>query len=172
MLAAKELNKALDKVILAEGAEYTNHPADRGGPTKYGITLGTLRSIPKYILADADTVSKLTLETARDIYLVKYASQFVFIEDPMVFRFLFNAAVQHGPRGATRMMQKALGIEDDGVIGPQTRNNVAEAVQKPAEFLAKLVAKRCEHYANILVADHTQRVFAAGWFNRIAKDLA
>jgi len=171
MLATEELNKALDKVILAEGHAYTNHPADRGGPTKYGITLVTLKSMPKYSRADAADVAALTLPVARDIYLVRYASQFVFIKDPRVFGFLFNAAVQHGTRGATRMMQRALGIEDDGVVGPNTRDKATEALQQPAEFLARLVAERCEYYANILIKDHSQRVFAAGWFNRIAKDL-
>jgi lysozyme family protein len=171
MLPNDELNKALDKVILAEGHGYTNHPADRGGPTKYGITLATLKSIPKYTHATADTVAGLTLPEARNIYLTLYASPFTFIEYPMIFNFLFNSAVQHGVKGATKMMQRALGIEDDGVIGPQTRAAVNNALQQPAAFFAKLIAERCEYYANILIKDHSQRVFAAGWLNRIAKDL-
>jgi lysozyme family protein len=171
MLPNDELNKALDKVILSEGSRYTNHPADRGGPTKYGITLATLKSLPKYTLAEAGTVAGLTLPEARNIYLTLYASPFTFIDDPLTFSFLFNAAVQHGVKGATKIMQRSLGIEDDGVIGPQTRAAVNNALQNPAEFLAKLIAERCEYYANILMKDHSQRVFAAGWLNRIAKDL-
>lgn len=171
MLTTEELNKALDKVILAEGHEYTNHPDDRGGPTKYGITLATLKSIPKYSRAAAKDVEALTLAEARNIYLARYASQFVFIEHPMIFNFLFNSAVQHGTKTATKMMQRALGIEDDGVIGPQTRATLNNALQQPTAFFAKLIAERCEYYANILMRDHSQRVFCAGWLNRIAKDL-
>lgn len=171
MLSNDELNKALDKVILAEGSEYTNHPADRGGPTKYGVTLATLRGIPKYSRAEAKDVAALTLAEARNIYLTLYASPFTFIEYPIIFNFLFNSAVQHSPKTAVKMMQRALGIEDDGVIGPQTRAAVNNALQQPAAFFAKLIAERCEYYANILMRDHSQRVFAAGWLNRIAKDL-
>ena len=171
MLPNDELNKALDKVILAEGHEYTNHPADRGGPTKYGITLATLQGIPKYSRADANDVAGLTLPEARNIYLALYASPFTFVEDPLVFGFLFNTAVQHGVRGATKIMQRSLGIEDDGVIGPQTRAAVNNALQNPMEFLSKIIALRCEYYAHILMQDNSQRVFAAGWLNRIAKDL-
>jgi len=172
MLPNHELNIALDKVLLAEGSEYTNHPSDRGGPTKYGITLATLKSIPKYTDATADTVAGLTLVEARNIYLALYASPFTIIEDPLVFNFLFNAAVQHGVKGATKIMQRSLGLEDDGVVGPQTRAAVNNALQQPAAFLAKLVAERCVYYASILMKDHSQRVFAAGWFRRISLDLS
>lgn len=171
MLITENLNKAIDRVILAEGHEYTNHPADRGGPTKYGVTLATLRGIPKYSRAEPADVAALTLTEARNIYLTLYATQFTMIENPLVFNFLFNAAVQHGSKTAAKMLQRTLGVEDDGVIGPQTRNMLNLALQTPVSFLAKLVAERCEYYANILMRDHSQRVFAAGWLNRLAKDL-
>ena len=40
-----EIKDCLEKILEREGwPKYTDHPDDRGGPTKGGITLGTLRS--------------------------------------------------------------------------------------------------------------------------------
>ncbi len=171
MPSSLDLEKILDEVILAEGSAYTNHPNDRGGPTKYGITLATLKSIPLYEDATENTVKNLTLEIARNVYKNIYAYQFLFIADPIVFKFIFNGAVQHGTGGMIKVVQKALGLTADGVLGPVTKAALISAQKDTPKFLSKLIAARCNYYANILMRDSSQRVFAAGWLNRIAKDL-
>jgi len=160
----------IDKILLAESDEYTNYPTDRGGPTKFGITLNTLRSISPGGSASAENVKALTRERAAQIYADIYVKPFLFITSDTVFQFVVNAAVQHGVTGATKMLQRALKVDDDGVIGPATIQ-VADAVD-PTQFLAKLTAERCKYYANILQKDHTQREFASGWLNRLARDLS
>ena len=37
------VTEIIDDVLEAEGSKYTNDPADPGGPTRWGITLKTLR---------------------------------------------------------------------------------------------------------------------------------
>lgn len=37
----KTVDEMIDAIIRREGG-YVNHPADRGGPTRYGITMATL----------------------------------------------------------------------------------------------------------------------------------
>lgn len=163
------LNEILDDLILAEGSKYTNHAADRGGPTKYGITLNTLRGTKGKAKATAEDVKALTLEEARLIYTELYAKPFLFVNDATVFKFLLNSAVQHGVRTAIKLLQRALGVPDDGILGPQTEAAVRSA---GTAIMPKLVAARCKYYASILSSDKSQLVFAAGWLNRIAKDLS
>jgi len=83
-----------------------------------------------------------------------------------VFNFIVNAGVQHGPSRAIKMLQEACGAPIDGKMGPITEQ---KAVSVKIE---RLVAIRCEYYADILTRDKSQRVFAAGWLNRIANDLS
>jgi len=169
-----KLQEVIDKIILAESDEYTNNPNDRGGPTKFGITLKTLKSLTMYGDAAAEDVKKLTRGQAVDIYKNIYAYPFLCIDDDTVFQFMVNAGVQHGVTGATKMLQRALHVNDDGLIGPATKAKLASVFAAPEgaqRLLANLVAERCTYYANILMKDHSQRVFAAGWLNRIAKDL-
>lgn len=53
----------IDKVLAHEGG-YVNHPADKGGPTKWGVTEATARRYGyKGVMAD------LTREEAIEIYL-------------------------------------------------------------------------------------------------------
>ena len=178
MPSVTKLKEVIDGIIRAESDEYTNNPNDRGGPTKYGITLATLRSLPSYGDATAADVQKLTREKAEQIYSDIYCYPFLCIEDDTIFNFVVNAAVQHGVTGAARQLQRALGLKDDGIIGPMTKAALSQALtisilsrDGAQRLLAKLTAERCKYYANILQKDHSQREFAAGWLNRIAKDL-
>jgi lysozyme family protein len=62
------IDTILDEIIRREGG-YVNHPADRGGPTKYGITaqtLGRWRKLDRP--ATATEVKALTETEARAIY--------------------------------------------------------------------------------------------------------
>ena len=164
-----KLKEVIEKIIIAESEQYTNNPNDRGGPTKYGITLKTLRSLPSYGDATAEDVKSLTKDKAVQIYTDIYSYPFLCINDDTIFNFVVNSAVQHGVTGAAKQLQRALGLKDDGIIGPATKAAVNAAI--PIQFLANLTAERCKYYANILQKDHSQREFAAGWLNRIAKDL-
>ena len=40
---AHDIDQLIDELIAREGG-YTNHPADRGGPTRYGITEAVARA--------------------------------------------------------------------------------------------------------------------------------
>ena len=66
-------------------------------------------------------------------------------------------------------MQRALGVGDDGVIGPVTIGALQEEVaagQLP-ELARNFLAIRLSFYAQIVDNDPSQAVFLAGWENRI-----
>jgi lysozyme family protein len=155
--------KVIDDIIKAEGDTYTNHPADRGGPTKYGITLKTYQKY--HTRATAKDVENMSRKEAEWIYEGEYVRPFMFLNG-VVFNFIVNAAVQHGVSRAIKMLQEACGATVDGKMGPITEQ---KAVSVKIE---QLVAIRCKYYANILMKAPSQRVFAAGWLSRIAHDLS
>src|SRR5689334_3873388 len=98
-------------VFEAEGG-YVNDSRDKGGATKYGISK---RSHP-----DVD-IENLTIDQARELYRQDYfiPAKCESFAPPLALA-LFDAYVQHRPDVAVKMFQRALHIEQDGIIGPHT----------------------------------------------------
>jgi lysozyme family protein len=154
----------ITEVIRREGG-YVDHPSDRGGPTHYGITLKTLaawRGQP----VTAEDVFALTEAEARDIYRREYVERpgLDQIADPLLRGLLVDYAVHSGPRRAIEELQRVAGVTVDGKLGPQTLSAVAA---KGAESLRRGVLRARGRYLARLLSDPSQRVFAAGWVNRL-----
>lgn len=169
------VDELLDAVIRREGG-YVNHPADRGGPTKYGITQGTLAAWLKRPVTIAE-VQGMTEAQAREIYTVRYLSgpRIDTLPDSIVPQ-MFDIAVNSGPRRAVRMLQKLLSeagfpVDQDGVVGPETREAVADAEAAMGAQLLNdaLASERANFYLALATSDPTQRVFLRGWLNRAAE---
>jgi len=169
----------IDDLIRREGSEFSNHPADKGGPTKYGITQRTLqrhREAPVSI----DDVRNLTETEARMIYWKDYVDGpgFALIQDPALVGLLVDSSVQHGADDAIAWLQRALKVKVDGKLGPVT---ATAANSRPLRTVyAEVLAQRCSYYGR-LVSDDPKRVQAAiagfrlqaenaaGWNNRLAE---
>ena len=157
----------IDEIIKREGG-YVDHPADRGGATKYGITLSTLTAYRSRTVT-TEEMKSLEREEAyaiyHDEYLVKPSLGKV---NSISLRALaLDCAVQHGPARAIRWLQGIAGVPADGIIGPQS----IDAINRlDSDVLyKKMVAERCRFYGRIITNDPTQAVFAAGWANRLAE---
>lgn len=172
---ANHIDKILDDIIQREGG-FVNHSADKGGPTKYGITIPTLRHYWMYKNLptrnpDIDDIKNLTETEARDIYNVLYIESPAFDVLPSVAmqEAIIDAGVNHGVGAATKFLQHALNalgehLTVDGVIGPKTLT--AANKYSPDLITTLMLAERAKFYGNILKNQHTQLVFAEGWFNR------
>jgi len=149
-------DQAFEKLVGHEGG-YVDHPADPGGRTKYGISQ---RSYPN------EDIRNMTLERAKDIYRRDFwwAAGCDTVPDAVKFD-LFDMAVNSGVRPAIRTLQKAAGVNDDGVIGPIT----LQAIQSmhPARFVARFNGHRLQFMSSL----STWQSFGRGWANRIAKNL-
>src|ERR1044072_5116460 len=120
----KTAAQIIDDLIRREGDKYTDHPADKSGPTKYGITLNTLqayrrRQDPRYVATAAD-VADLSEGVARLIYMRTFILDpgFDQLDNEALRSFLVDAGVQHGPEDAVRWLQAAIGVKVDGKLGP------------------------------------------------------
>lgn len=164
----------LDFVLAREGG-YVNSPADRGGETNLGITANTLRVAQTAGIVDsALTVRALTRETAAPVYRELYWGP-VHAEGRGydMALVLFDGAVNHGVRASIRLAQRGLnalgaGLAEDGIWGRRTEEAVvlAEAYYPVGACLA-IIQKRTEFYEAIVAARPSQRVFLAGWKNRM-----
>lgn len=149
-------DNAFKNTLLHEGG-YGNHPADPGGETKYGISK---RSYP-----DVD-IGGLTLDDARRIYRRDFWDALRLDELPEVLaETVFDAAVNSGKRPAVIWLQKSLGIEADGALGPKTI--AAANAADPYLMTMRFNGRRLEFLADL----RTWNVFGRGWAKRVASNL-
>ena len=162
-----EFEKALEYTLKWEGG-YSNHPSDRGGATKYGVTQATLarwRDKP----VSVEDVAALTLPEAAKIYRTSYWF-FGAIESQRLATKIFDMGVNLGPPRAIRLLQSALnkmhaaGLRIDGLFGIRTLEETNQA--KAEELLAMLVAECVDYYSAIVAANPSQAVFFKGWTRR------
>lgn len=155
----------IDGIIHREGSVFTNRPADRGGPTKFGIDLQTLESWRKRPLSVND-VANLTEAEARTIYEHRYIIDpgFSQIANADLRAQVVDYGVTSGPRRAARLLQSVLGLPIDGIVGPHT----LEAANKcdPRTTGNKFAVGRAKFYADLVANDAKQLIFLNGWINR------
>lgn len=160
-------NEIIDSILRREGG-YVAHPADKGSATNYGITISTLaewRGRPVTV----DDVKQLTASEAREIYREQYIVRpgFLSIENEAVRALAIDCAVNHGVKRAVMLLQNAVRVFPDGILGPKTR----EAVNRmtPSVVYKRLCAQRVRLYGEIITSKPSQAVFARGWCNRAAE---
>jgi peptidoglycan hydrolase-like protein with peptidoglycan-binding domain len=84
---------------------------------------------------------------------------------PAIEFYLRDTAFNRGHAGAAKILQMALGVEPDGVVGPRTRAVLAVAEQDPAKLLSDLRAAR-ERYEREAVGRDARSKFWKGLVNR------
>jgi lysozyme family protein len=161
-MAIASYDAALARLLEHEGG-YTNHPQDPGGPTNFGITIFDYR---KYVKPDAgaDDVRAMTVDEAKAIYRAKYWDALHGDELPRgVDYVVFDYGVNSGVGRAAKVLQRALGVADDGRIGPLT----LDAARKcdPAEMVSTICAERLRFLQSL----RTWPVFGKGWERRVAE---
>jgi len=140
----------VSKIIKHEGGNiFTDDPDDPGGATKFGISIRFAGSIHLDIDGDGDTdkadIKALTIEHARDIYWEHFWEKIAGGLLPRGIAYIaFDGAVNQGVHAATIDLQRALGVEDDGIIGNITR--VAAHTQYSEAILNEYCARRMVRY--------------------------
>lgn len=144
---------AFDLVIKAEGG-YVNDPNDPGGETKYGIS--------KRAYPDLD-IASLTLQQAKDIYYADYWCEIEGDVLPCPLNiYVFDSAVNQGTKTAIKLLQRALGLPDDGVIGPKTLAAI-KSMKFPRTVETWFMTHRAVHYASL----PNFRMYGKGWMHRL-----
>jgi len=168
------------EILLAEGASYTDRAADRGGPTKFGVTLKTLAAYRAPAPVSTADLQALGLEEARAIYTALYLEGpgLTRLNDQALAALVVDAAVQHGVATAIEMLQRAAGVRSDGQLGEISI--AAINAHDPRALRALVCGARIRLYGSLIEADpalarareagfRCQGENALGWANRIAR---
>lgn len=176
----KSADDIIEAILRREGwPKYTNAPADRGGPTKGGITLESWREYTDDPRATGDDLLAVTKAGARTFYLHRYiiAPNFDRIGDISLRELVIDAGVHHGTRHAAKWLQRAAGVKRDGVVGPVTIGAVSAS--NPQALYLLIIAFRVRLFGRLISRDpelarahsagfNLQARWAGGWNNRAA----
>lgn len=134
--------KQIAHAIVAREGGYVNDPDDPGGPTKYGVTIYTMRALGMDLDKDGDVDSRdvklLTIDQAVDIFLRHYFHKPQISNLPEVLHAtVFDMQVNAGSNAVKILQRMCNGIEGtgrdistDGQIGPNTIAKVEAAYGK------------------------------------------
>lgn len=174
---AKSITQLVDEVIAREGG-YVDHPADRGGPTNWGVTQavarangwkGSMRDFPRAQAA----------QIYRKLYWEQPKFDVVAAQMPTLAEELFDTGINAGTGTAVGFLQRSLNalnrngadfpdLAIDRQIGPATVRAVTafkKARGKAAEgvLLKAVEALQGAHYLRLAESRPSQEAFVFGW---------
>jgi lysozyme family protein len=172
-----DIDGLIDEAIAREGG-YVNHPADRGGPTRWGITesvarthgyRGDMRTFPR---SDAVAIY-------RRLYWMRPRFDAVAALLPDIGAELFDTGINMGPGVAAGFLQRALNalnrnqrdypdITLDGAIGPRTLDALRGYVRTRGErgtivLMRAIEAMQGERYIRLAEQRPANEAFLYGW---------
>lgn len=177
----------------AEGG-FSDHPADRGGMTAYGVSVALIRDMRQSMsgrvlldcvfgqlgdkaairaMSDEALIRAMTRERAADIMRAEFWEPHGQLLHPLNALLVYDAAVNHGRKTGALLAQRAWNawkpagmgrLAEDGIIGPKTIAALAERREGIEDLYA---ACRLDHYAAIIRKNPSQKAFEKGWRNRV-----
>jgi lysozyme family protein len=179
------VDELIDAVIEREGG-YVDHPADKGGPTCFGVTepvarahgyAGPMRQLPR---EEAATIY-------RRLYWLRPRFDEVASRSAAIAAELFDTGVNMGPAVAVTFLQRALtalnrngkdypDLTPDGRIGPQTLAALDAFLELRGRTSGEVVLLRAlealqgERYLRLAERRPANEAFLYGWLaNRIGE---
>ncbi len=181
-----KVDDQIEALIDREGG-YVDHPADRGGPTKFGITEQVARAF-----GFTGRMQDLSRDMARMIYKSRFWKQPRFADVHLIYPRLaeemFDTGVNMGPAVPTRFLQRALNalnrsqadypdIGVDGQLGSLTLHSLNRFKAKrgaagEAVLVKALDALQGSRYIDLAEARESHEAFLYGWFDKRVGELA
>lgn len=165
-MSTMTFDMAFERLIGHEG-KFTDDPLDPGNWTGGRCGVGELKGTKYGISAKSYPhldIRNLTLEQAKAIYLRDFWNLLSKAHAAIKFQF-FDACVNHGFGNGVRMLQRAVGVADDGQWGP-----VSQAALDRMELndvLLRFVGHRLKFWASLEKFD----TYGRGWTRRGAENL-
>ncbi|MDR5904415.1 glycoside hydrolase family 108 protein [Franzmannia qiaohouensis] len=163
-----DYHTAFARVIGHEG-KFQNNPKDRGnwttGIVGHGENKGTKFGVSAMSYPELD-IKNLSLAQAKDVYHRDFWLRVAgdVLHEALVYQ-LFDAAINHGPGNAIRMLQRAAKVSDDGDMGEITHRAISD---RGIDDMLKLFnAERIDFFTRISTFDE----FGRGWMRRVAHNL-
>lgn len=144
-------------IIIGHEGGCVNDPNDRGGETKYGISKVRYpnEDIPNLSLDRAKFLFK------RDFWDTCRCGEMVW----PISLLVFDAAINSGEEYGRKLLQRALGVLPDGVLGPISMRVLKERSLGPWALAAELLSLRMHDMTKF----GTWQPHGLGWTRRILK---
>ena len=158
----------------------TDHPADPGGLTNYGVSLRWLRSLGQDSGdidgsgdIDANDIRALTPAQAAALFCDKFwrpnrLDSLPGVIAVAVYDFMVNAgpgqAIRELQRACNMLVTQGLPLVVDGVLGPKTRTLVGNCAS--ASLFAAYQERRTRFYTELSRSKPELAVFLRGWLKR------
>jgi lysozyme family protein len=171
----------LEKLLQHEGG-YVDHPADRGGPTNFGVTQAVARAngYPGHM---RDMTKAQALEIYRRQYFFTPGFDKIMPLSAAIAFELFDTGVNMGPKRPSEWLQRGLNalsrdgkdypkLTVDGDIGPATIRALKAYLDKRGDegehrLLALLNALQGAFYLSLVERTPSQSAFMYGWLERV-----
>lgn len=154
-------------IVVGIEAGLSLDPKDPGNYTPAGKLKGTKYGISAKSFPDED-IANLTVDRAKLLAKGRYWDPIHGDAiAPTLALLMFDSSYNQGADIATKYLQRALGIDDDGDFGPQTLA-VANRPRDVGELLVEYTTQRLLGYNR----DRDIKTFGHSWFHRTALVLA
>lgn len=125
--------------------------------TKYGISAGTYPKLD---------IKNLTLGEAQAIYKRDWWDGFKGDLLPYELAFqIFDSEINHGHKMGVKFLQRALGVVDDGALGPVTLKTIGDHDED--QIIMRFLAIRLHYFTDC----KTWATDGRGWAKRVANNL-
>lgn len=177
--AANAYRVALDETLAHEGGWYDGTQPHDPNPTMRGVTQRTYdafrrrRGVPWRSVRE---IADVELEAIYRGYWDGAALDTVATAGaPLTAITLFDHAVNAGPGRAVRLLQGAIGASIDGMVGPETRAQLAAVLahagpQADRELAQAVSWARVDHYVDLAApAGSKHRASLPSWMRRVQR---
>jgi lysozyme family protein len=169
---AKIFDNAVNIVLKLEGKGLSDHPMDKGGKTRYGITQSVYDGYRDKAHLPHQNVDLISLNEVKYIYKNSYYYKVNANEmSPKLATVMLDTAINLGYGNAYVIIQRALGIVDTGAeashwgeLTDYSFNNLS--VSQEDELAKRIIFERMRSRYNIVSKDKTQASFLNGWLGR------
>jgi len=151
--------ECMARLLHHEGG-YVDHPDDPGGETNLGVTRAVYEQYAGRQVMDGE-MEGLTHDDVYPIYKENYWDRVRGDDLPSgVDWAVFDWGVNSGTSRAAKALQRIIGVEQDGGIGPMTLQAVASI--EPADIIDQMHYMREGFYRSLSTFD----TFGRGWLRR------
>jgi lysozyme family protein len=161
-----DLFKRCLAVVLQNEGGYSDHPLDPGHATMKGITQSVYDHYRLQKNLSLQGVILITDEEVHDIYWTIYwqPMNLELLNDEDLTLQVFDFGVNAGIRTSIKLLQRLVGVTDDGALGGITAGAVADY---QGNILEDFIKRRKLFYVTLIQKKPELRVFIKGWLSRV-----